>query len=48
MAVWQMAASLVAEVAIHIPISVVLSFSRVCRVVTMFVKELPMAGLSVL
>ena len=41
MAVWQIVASLSAEVAVHIQVSIVSFFPRVCRVVTRFVHERP-------
>ena len=42
MAVWQIAASLLAEVAVHIQVSIVSLFPRLCRVVTRFVHERPL------
>ena len=39
MAVWQIAAPLLAEVAVHIQVSIVTLFPRVCRVVTRSVHE---------
>ena len=48
MVVEQIAASLLAELVVHIPISIVIVFPRVCRVVTTFVNLRPMVGLSVL
>ena len=44
MAVGQIAASLLAEVVVHNPISIIIVFPRVCRVVTMFVDLRPMIG----
>ena len=41
MAVWQIAASLLAEVAVHMQVSIVTLFPRVCRVVTRSVHERP-------
>ena len=41
MAVWQIAASLLAEVAVHIQVSIVSLFPRLCRVVRRFVHERP-------
>ena len=39
MAVWQIVASLSAEVAVHIQVSIVTLFPRLCRVVTRSVHE---------
>ena len=39
MAVWQIAASRLAELAVHIQVSFVTLFPWVCRVVTRFVHE---------
>ena len=41
MAVWQIVASLLAEVAVHIQVSIVSLFPRLCRVVRRFVHERP-------
>ena len=41
MAVWQIVASLSAEVAVHVQISIVSLFPRLCRVVRRFVHERP-------
>ena len=41
MAVWQIVASLLAEVAVHIQVSIVTLFPRLCRVVTRSVHERP-------
>ena len=41
MAVWRIAASRLAEVAVHIQVSIVSLFPRLCRVVRTFVHERP-------
>ena len=41
MAVWRIAASRLAEVAVHIQVSIVSLFPRLCRVVTRSVQERP-------